>query len=101
MTSKHFSNHDKNIRQVSSVKSSKLNGFMLALFCILDLGQNLTLENCELFRLVVFKRTNIFEAKLVLFPEISIIIGSVESKKKFSDNPGHNILALFNNLAYV
>ena len=42
LTSKHFSNHDKNIKQVSCVKSSKFNGFVLALFCILGLGQNLT-----------------------------------------------------------
>ena len=45
VTSKHFSDHDQNIKQVSCVKSSKFNGFMLELFCILGLGQNLTLEN--------------------------------------------------------
>ena len=54
VTSKYFSNHDENIKQVSCVKSSKFNGFVLALFCILGLGQNLTLENFELSRLVVF-----------------------------------------------
>ena len=48
LTSKHFSNHDVNINQSSSVKSSKFNGFVLALFCILSLGQNLTLENFPL-----------------------------------------------------
>ena len=45
--------------------------------------------------------TNNFEPKLVLFPEGLIIIGSVESNKKFSDNPGHNVLALFNNLPQI
>ena len=54
VTSKHFSNHDKNIKQVSCVKSSKFNGFVLALFCIPGLGQNLTLENFELSRIVAF-----------------------------------------------
>ena len=48
-----------------------------------------------------FKETIIFEPKLVLSPESEIIIGSVECNGKFSDNPGHNILALFNNLAQV
>ena len=54
VTSKHFSNHDKNIKQVSCVKSSKFNSFVLALFFILALGQNLTLKNCQICRLVVF-----------------------------------------------
>ena len=54
VTSKPFSNHDVNIKQVGSVRSSKLNSFVLALFCVLDLGQNLTLENFQLCRLVVF-----------------------------------------------
>ena len=38
---------------------------------------------------------------MVLFPYIRVIIGSVESKRKFSENPGHNILAPFHNLVYV
>ena len=53
ITSKHFSNHDKTIKQVSYVKSYKFNSFVLALFCILGLGQSLTLENVELCWLVV------------------------------------------------
>ena len=53
-TSKHFSNHDENMKQVSSVKSSKLNSFVIALSFIQGLGQNLTLENVQLSRLVVF-----------------------------------------------
>ena len=48
-----------------------------------------------------FEQTNIFEPKLVLSQEIWIIIGSVVSKRKLSDNPSHNILALFNKLAYL
>ena len=52
VTSKIFSNHDVNMKQVSSVKSSKLNGFLLALFFIEGLGQNLTLEKVQLSRLV-------------------------------------------------
>ena len=54
VTSKPFSNHDVNMKQVSSVRSSKSNGFVLELFCVLGLGQNLTLENFQLCRLVVF-----------------------------------------------
>ena len=54
VTSKHFSNHDKNIKHVSCIKISKFNGFVLALFCILGLGQNVTLQNFEISRLVVF-----------------------------------------------
>ena len=42
------------MKQVSSVKRSKLHGFVLALFCVLGLGQSLTLENFQLCRLVVF-----------------------------------------------
>ena len=49
VTSKHFSNHDINVNQVSSVKSSKFNGFVLALYCILGLGHNLTLKNVALW----------------------------------------------------
>ena len=45
VTSKHFSNHDENIKHINCVKSSKFNGFVLAIFCILGLGQNLTSEN--------------------------------------------------------
>ena len=71
VTSKHFSNHDKNIQQIICVKSYKFNGFVLALFCILGLGQHLTSENFELSRLVIyFDRNKIFEPKLILFPEI-------------------------------
>ena len=54
VTSKNFSNHDVNMKQVSSVKSSKLNDFVLALFFMEGLGQNLTLEKVQLSRLVVF-----------------------------------------------
>ena len=54
VSSKNFSNHDVNKKQVSCVKSSKFNGFVLALFCILGLGQSLTLENFQLCQLVVF-----------------------------------------------
>ena len=36
----HFSKHNVNIKQVSPVKSSRFNGFVLALFCILVLSQN-------------------------------------------------------------
>ena len=53
VTSKHFFNHDVNINQVSSVKSSKFNGFVLALFYISGLRQNLTLQILETLRLVV------------------------------------------------
>ena len=53
VTSKRFSNHHVNIKQVSSVKSSKFNGFVLVLFCILVLGENLTLGSFQLCRLVV------------------------------------------------
>ena len=53
-TSKHFSNHDVNIQPVSSFKSSKLNVFVEGLFCILVLGQNLSLGNFHLCQLVVF-----------------------------------------------
>ena len=52
--SKHFSNHDVNIKQVRSVESSKFNGFVLELFCILGWGQNLHLENSQFCPLVVF-----------------------------------------------
>ena len=38
VTSKHFSNNHVNIKQVNSIKSSKLNGFTLAVFCVLGLG---------------------------------------------------------------
>ena len=38
VTSKNFSNHDVNMKQVGSVKSSKLNGFVLALSFIQGLG---------------------------------------------------------------
>ena len=36
--SKYLSNHDKNINQVSCVKSFRFHSFVLALFCILGLG---------------------------------------------------------------
>ena len=99
LTSKHFSNHDVNINQSSSVKSSKFNGFVLALFCILSLGQNLTLENFPLGWFDFSEQTNIFEPKFVLFRESWIFIGRVVGKIKFYDNPGHNILAVLNNFA--
>ena len=54
VTSKHFSNRDLNIKQISSLKSSKFIGFVLALFGIVGLGQNLNLETFQLCRLVVF-----------------------------------------------
>ena len=38
---------------------------------------------------------------MVLFLESWIITGCVESKRKFPENPSHNILAFFNNLARV
>ena len=98
----HFSNQNLNKKLVSWVKSSKSNGFVLGLFCILDLCQNLTLENYQLCWLVVFfEQANTFEPKLILFPKIWIIIKIVENKRKFSDTPGHNILGVFNNLAHT
>ena len=54
VTSKHFSNHDVNINQVSSVKSYKFNSFLLAVFCIFGLRQNFTLEIFQLCGLSVF-----------------------------------------------
>ena len=56
LSSKDFSFHDVNMKQVDCVKSSKFNSFVLALFCILGLGQNLTLETFRLCRLVIFWR---------------------------------------------
>ena len=56
VSSKHLSNHDVNIKQVSCVKSSKFNDFVLALFYILGRVQCLTLENFQLCPLVVFWR---------------------------------------------
>ena len=54
VTSKFFFNNDVNINPINSSKSTKFNGFVLALFCILGLGQKLSLENFQLCRLVVF-----------------------------------------------
>ena len=54
LTSKHLSNNDVNIKQFNTVKSSKFNGFVFALFCVLGLSQNLTAEKFELCRIVVF-----------------------------------------------
>ena len=45
VTSKSFSNNDGYINPVNSAKSTKFNGFVLALFCILGLGQKLSLES--------------------------------------------------------
>ena len=56
VTSKHLSSHDPNIKQASFVKSSKFNGFVLALFCSLGSGQNLHLEKFQFCWLVVFWR---------------------------------------------
>ena len=47
-------NHNVNVKQVSLVKSSKFNGFLLAVLCILGLVQILTLENFQLYLLAVF-----------------------------------------------
>ena len=55
-------------------------------------------ETLYLADLLFSEQTNFFEPKLVLFPKYCIIIGSVESKTNFSDNPCQNILALLNNL---
>ena len=43
--------------QVSSAKGPAINGFVLALFCILGLGRSLALEHFQLCQLV-FLRTN-------------------------------------------
>ena len=55
-------------KQVSYTKSSKFNGFMLALFCILGVGQNSTLKNFQLFWLVVFWTNYYFWARIGTFP---------------------------------
>ena len=55
--------------QVICLKNSRFNGFVLTLLCILALGQNLTLENFQFCRRAVLEGTNIFEQKLVFFPE--------------------------------
>ena len=52
--SKSFLNHDVNIKVVSCVKSQKFNACVLALICILVLGQSLNLENFQLCLLVVY-----------------------------------------------
>ena len=99
VTSKHFSDNYVNIKQISSVKISKFNGFVLALFCILSLAQRLHLEEFQLCWLIFPEWTNFSQPKLVLFSKCCIIIRSVESKRHFSDNPCHNILALLENSA--
>ena len=48
------------IKLVSFVKSSRFDGFVLALFCIIDTGESLILENFHICWLVVFS-TNILE----------------------------------------
>ena len=42
------------MERATSVISAEVNGFVLALFIVLGLGQNLTLENFELYLLVAF-----------------------------------------------
>ena len=54
LNSKHFSNHDGNIKRVSSLKSTKFNSFVLVLICFLGLGQSLTLEKFQLCGFVLF-----------------------------------------------
>ena len=73
---------------------------MLALFGIFSLCHNLTLENFQLDRLVVFFN------ELSILSQNGYFLKIVESslkvervKEKFSDILGQNILALFNNLA--
>ena len=61
---------------------------MLALFCIVGFGNILILEG---FLSQNWHSYQIFESSL----EVQRV------KRKFSDNPGHNILPLFNNLAQV
>ena len=74
------------MKQVSSVKSSKLNGFLLALLFIQGLGQNLALEN--LAKIGTFSRN------------FNYLLKSRE-QKLFSENLCHNVLALFNKFASV
>ena len=64
LTSKHFPNNDVNINQVSSVKSSPFNGFLLALFCIFGLRQNFTLENFFLNDLTFLSQNRYFFQKV-------------------------------------
>ena len=52
--SKYLPNLDVNIKQVSFFKSSKFNGFLLALLCIVYFGKKFCLENVHLCALVVF-----------------------------------------------
>ena len=44
---------------------------------------------------------NFLEQIVFFFPESSVIIGSVEGKKNFSDNLCHNILELYNVLVEI
>ena len=96
LTSKQFWNHDVNIKRINFIKSYKFNDFVLALFCILGLGQNFTLDNTTLTSSCFPNQQTFLGQILVPFPEGWIIIGRVESKRRFSDDPRHNVLELFN-----
>ena len=48
------------MKAVSSAKTFKFNGFVLALFRVLGLDQNLTFKNVQLCRLVAFSTKKLF-----------------------------------------
>ena len=67
VTWKEFSNHDVYINQVRFIKGSKLNGFVLSLFCLFGLGQNLTSENFPILLISSFLNKITFLSKNCCF----------------------------------
>ena len=71
LSANHFFNYHVNIKPVSSLKSFKFNDWLLALFCIIGLSQNLTLQNFELCSLVFWSnypswaKNDTFSRKLI------------------------------------
>ena len=68
---------------------------------IFDLGQKFNFKKFSTFIVGSFLIELTFLSQMITFLEISIINGSVGSKKKISDNPGHNSLELSNILVQV
>ena len=93
--SKHFSNHDVNIKEDKCVKSFKFNGFFTSILYPW-FKSKLDFRKLSTWTISYFLNELIFLSQNEHFlPGSCIIIGGVESKSRCSDNPVHTILGFF------
>ena len=94
-------NFNKNIKQASCAKVPNLIILSKHYFAYLAQVKNLTLKAFNFAYWYIFDRSNIFETNEHFFQNFEPSLEVQRAKGKFSDNPAHNILEVYNILIQI